>query len=242
MRVWVDTDVGDNPDDLVALLVAVVHPEADLVGVSTVSGDVEARADLVRSVVPDDVVVVAGDRELAEAFGGAGPDVLLAIGPLTNVARLVDRGVRLPERLVVMGGALEPVVHRGARREVEGNFGLDPPATRLVVDWTDAVVVPLDVTVDMELTREQVATLRATQRVVDAAVAEWHHSVVLHDPLALLVALGDADVTLDARPLAVDGDGRVAQRRGAREHPVVVAVDATEAKARILELLELLDA
>lgn len=238
MRVWVDTDIGDNPDDLVALLAAVAHPEADLVGVSTVSGDVEARADLVRSVVPDDVVVVAGDRDLADAFGRAGPDVLLGIGPLTNVARLVDLGVRLPERLVVMGGALEPVAHRGVRRDVESNFGLDPSAARLVVDWTDAVVVPLDVTVGMELTWEQEAALRSSRPVLEDAVDGWSHSVVLHDPLALLVALGDADVTLGTCPLAVDGDGRVVQRRGAREHPVVVDVDAVEAKARILDLLD----
>lgn len=238
MRVWIDTDVGDDPDDLVALLVAVAHPGLDLVGVSTVSGDVVARADLVRSVVPDAVTVVAGDRELATAVEDVRPDALVAIGPLTNLARLVDGGVRLPERVIVMGGALEPVVHRGAKRDVESNFGLDPAATRLVIDWTDAVVVPLDVTVDMKLTGEQRTALRATRPVIDDAVAGWPHAVVLHDPLALLVTIDDADVTLDELPIAVDGDGRVVQRRGARAHSVVVAVDAPEAKARILELLD----
>ncbi len=238
MRVWVDTDVGDNPDDLVALLIAMAHPEAELVGVSTVSGDVEARADLVRSVVPPDVMVVAGDRELAAAVDDVAPDAVLAIGPLTNVARLVDHGTRLPERLVVMGGALEPVIHRGARRHVETNFGLDPAATRLVIDWTDALVVPLDVTVDMELTGEQAAALRATGSAVDDALARWPQSVVLHDPLALLVAVDDADVTFDARRLGVDGDGRMLERPRAREHRVVVAADTAGAKARILELLD----
>lgn len=238
MRVWVDTDVGDDPDDLVALLVAVAHPGLDLVGVSTVSGDVVARADLVRSVVPDAVTVVAGDRELAAAVEDVRPDALVAIGPLTNLARLVDGGGRLPERVVVMGGALEPVVHRGVKRDVESNFGLDPAATRLVIDWTDAVVVPLDVTVDMKLTGEQRTALRATRAVIDDAVAGWPHAVILHDPLALLVTIDDADVTLDELPIAVDGDGRVVQRRGARAHSVVVAVDAPEAKARILELLD----
>lgn len=238
MRVWVDTDIGDNPDDLVALCAALAHPEADLVGVSTVSGDVEARADLVRSVVPDDVTVVAGHRELAATVADVDPDALLAIGPLTNVARLIDQGTRLPERLVVMGGAIEPVIHRGAKQEIESNFGLDPAATRLVIDWTDAVVVPLDVTVGMELTGEQAVSLRATRSVVDDAVAQWPHSVVLHDPLALLVAVDDADVTLDARRLGADRDGRVLERPGAREHLVVVAAETAGAKARVLELLD----
>ena len=42
MRLWIDTDVGTNPDDAVALLCALAHPEVDLVGVSTVGADATA--------------------------------------------------------------------------------------------------------------------------------------------------------------------------------------------------------
>lgn len=237
MRVWVDTDVGDNPDDLVALLVAVAHPEADLVGVSTVSGDVEARADLVRSFVPDGVVVVAGDRELVATVDDVDPEALVAIGPLTNVARLADGGVKLPERLVVMGGALEPVVHRGATRDVESNFGLDPAASRLVLDWTDAVIVPLDVTADIRVARDEADALGRAHPPLGDQLAEWAHELVLHDPLALLVALEAVEVTVERLPISADRDGRVVQRRGAREHDVVVRADVDAARRRVLELL-----
>ena len=52
MRLWIDTDVGDNPDDAVALLAAAAHPEVDLVGVSTTGGRTEWRAGLARELVP----------------------------------------------------------------------------------------------------------------------------------------------------------------------------------------------
>ena len=44
LNVWIDTDIGDDIDDAVALLVAARHPQLRLVGVSTVYGPVMARA------------------------------------------------------------------------------------------------------------------------------------------------------------------------------------------------------
>ena len=38
VRLWIDTDIGDNPDDAVALLCAAAHPDVELVGVSTTGG------------------------------------------------------------------------------------------------------------------------------------------------------------------------------------------------------------
>ena len=43
MRLWVDTDIGDNPDDTIALWCAAHSPDVELVGVSTVDGDVALR-------------------------------------------------------------------------------------------------------------------------------------------------------------------------------------------------------
>ena len=58
---WVDTDVGTNPDDGAALLVAMAHSGLEVVGVSTVSGDTGVRARIARSYVPDPgMPVVAG--------------------------------------------------------------------------------------------------------------------------------------------------------------------------------------
>jgi len=51
VNVWIDTDIGDDIDDAVALLAAARHPEMELVGVSTVYGDVGTRAWLAREQV-----------------------------------------------------------------------------------------------------------------------------------------------------------------------------------------------
>ena len=44
MRLWIDTDVGSDVDDALAIAYALRHPALELVGVSTVFGDVALRA------------------------------------------------------------------------------------------------------------------------------------------------------------------------------------------------------
>src|SRR5262249_39818538 len=62
--------------------------------------------------------------------------------------------------------------------------------------------------------------------------------VVLHDPLAFLVALGEECVTVAPRRLTADAhDGSVRESEDGREHAVVVGVDAPTAGDRVLRLL-----
>jgi purine nucleosidase len=70
-RIWIDTDLGTDVDDALALAFALRHPELDLVGVSTVFGDVELRARMVEALL---------------RLGGAeGVPVLVGLGkPLTE--------------------------------------------------------------------------------------------------------------------------------------------------------------
>ena len=68
ISLWIDTDIGDDIDDVVALLVAVRHPELRLVGVSTVFGLVERRRWLA--------------RELLRRAGWEGPVLSGAVRPL----------------------------------------------------------------------------------------------------------------------------------------------------------------
>jgi len=65
VRLWIDTDVGTNPDDAVALLCAAGHRDVDLVGVSTVDGDTEWRAEVARALRN---VVCVGPRAAAAGF------------------------------------------------------------------------------------------------------------------------------------------------------------------------------
>lgn len=49
-KVLFDTDIGTDIDDALALAYLLCQPECDLLGVTTVSGDVTARAKLVSAV------------------------------------------------------------------------------------------------------------------------------------------------------------------------------------------------
>jgi inosine-uridine nucleoside N-ribohydrolase len=240
VRLWVDTDVGDNPDDAVALLCAAAHPSIELVGVSTTGGRTEWRAELARTLV--DVEVVPGGKpdQLAERVAGAAPEACLAIGPMTNVAALLVLGATLP--VVAMGGMLGSVRHRGRVRHVESNFGADAAAASVVVERADLTLVPLDVTVAMRLDAVTLDRVVAADARLVPEVARWTAArddpVVLHDPLALLVAAGEPVVEDARRTIAVDPhDGALRETAGGTEQTVVTAVDADAALDRILELL-----
>ena len=109
------------------LLCAAAHPDVDLVGVSTVDGDVERRAELARDAAPRrrrDRRPPPPGRALATV------DVLAAAsGRGRTLPSSPTRG-RLPRRVGAMGGALRPVNHRGELRVVEHNVGRDPDAAR----------------------------------------------------------------------------------------------------------------
>ena len=259
MRLWIDTDVGTNVDDAVALLAAVAHPAVSLVGVSTVGSDPERRAAVAVGLLAAagvdlaSVAVVAGAAgpggaagaaAVVEAVAASGAEALLAIGPLTNVAAMTAAGVRPPE-VTIMGGALRPVEHRGELRAVEHNFGSDPGAAAAVLAVPGAVVVPLDATVATRLDGRLVDRLVATAPVLEPMVSAWVEQwgdVVLHDPAALLVAAGDGSELgrFERRRLLVEADGRLVDGgRGAAGtvHDVVTSLFGSAVVASVLALL-----
>ena len=237
MRLWIDTDIGDNPDDAVALWCAARSADTDLVGVSTVGGDVTGRAALARTLVPD-VNVVAGPPTPALL---AGVDVLLGIGPWTNIADLADVGA-LPLRVVLMGGVLGSVEHRGAMQAIEHNVGSDPDsAARLLRTIGNLIVVPLDSTARVHAhPADERAYVHAIPGFRDQ-LAAWRARygplpLVLHDPAALLIALGEKVARMESRRLRVEPDGMMfASVDGPLQHVVAhVNADATRARIRAL--------
>lgn len=250
MRLWVDTDVGTNPDDAIALLLAAAHPTVDLVGVSTVGADAAWRAAVAREVLRNapDVPVVAGAAAAVEAVPAGAADALLAIGPLTNVAALGVAGWR-PPRLVVMGGALRPVRHRGVVRTTESNFAADPAGAMVALAEPGATVVPLDATVATRLDPAAQGALLAAVPALLPAVEAWlavqadagvpagERAVHLHDPSALLVAVGEPLARLEPRRLVVEEDGRLRTAPGGVSHDVVTKLDGDAVVARVLGLL-----
>lgn len=248
MRLWIDTDVGSDPDDAVALLCADGHPDIDLVGVSTVDGDTEARAALARQLV--DAPVVDGAALVARQVAAADPEGLLAIGPLENVARLLASGV-LPARVGVMGGTLRPIRHRGGVREIEHNFGTEPAATRAVVEHAPGVLLcPLDVTVRMRPSDTDLRRLVDAAPVLGPMFDDWvaqqraarvpddEAGVRLHDPLALLALVGEPVVHVEHRTLTIDDAGWVHEEAGrGRTIDVVTDVNVADAIDRIVTLV-----
>jgi purine nucleosidase len=257
VRLWIDTDVGTNVDDAIALLAAVAHPAVQLVGVSTVGSNPERRAAVAVGLLANagvdlgSVSVVAGAQgsggpagDVVDAVSASGAEALLAIGPLTNVAALAAAGVRPPE-LTIMGGALRPVEHRGELRTVEHNFASDPEAAAAVLAVPGAVIVPLDATVatrlDERLLVRLVAAAPVLEPMVQAWLAEWGE-VVLHDPAALLIAAGDGTelARFERRRLRVEPDGGVIDGGPAASgtvHDVVSSIFGVAVVASVLALL-----
>lgn len=91
----------------------------------------------------------------------------LTTGPLTNLARALEREPELPHllnRLVVMGGAFE---HRGnTTPTAEWNIAVDPEAAKIVFDAFSAlppdrqpIICPLDITERITMTPTHLADL-----------------------------------------------------------------------------------
>lgn len=265
MRIWIDTDVGSDVDDALTLAYALRHPDLDLVGISTVFGDVALRSDIARAVLASadvhDVPILTGlgvpitneriglmfghegraildgreprmqTREdanpdgrieaLAEALDRTKPEVLLAIGPLSNLGALVRRGVTLPP-LAIMGGKLSDVMLEGMIPAIpEWNWYCDPVAVQLVIGANHATlprIVPAEVTFRTALEPGDVETLAggdALARQIAALSAEWlrfqserfgskNPRVALHDPLTAAVLVHDGLCPFEKRAIRVD--------------------------------------
>ncbi len=71
MKVVVDTDIGDDVDDALALALILSCPELELVGVSTVYGDTETRARLAKLILKawdkPDIPVAVGEGKPLDA-------------------------------------------------------------------------------------------------------------------------------------------------------------------------------
>lgn len=145
---------------------------------------------------------------------------ILALGPLTNIARLLlDHPASAARigRVVVMGGAVREPGNIGPRSEF--NLAADPEAAAIVVRaGLDLVLVPLDVTRKVRATRADTAELRAAGTPAAIACAdlvdayfqssEGRESRPLHDPCVMLLCIAPTLFGHETLRLSVDtGDG-----------------------------------
>lgn len=102
----------------------------------------------------------------ADVFSLDGPVDIAAIGPLTNIARLItevpDVIARI-RRIYIMGGSM------GFGDEVDTNFAVDPQAARIVLrSGIPLTIVPLDVTRTTHLSADVWARIYASADMVRA--------------------------------------------------------------------------
>ncbi|GAA5046828.1 purine nucleosidase [Thermocatellispora tengchongensis] len=232
-RVVLDTDLGSDVDDVLALAVLLGSPEVDLLGCTTVYGDTALRARLTKRflrLAGREAPVVPGERETltgrkvwwaghegalfadldteplddgadapayltAQVAAAPGEIDVVAIGPLTNIARAVqaDPGFAGNVRhLWIMGGRF------GGAGDPEHNFRSDPEAAAIVFgSGAPITVTGLEVTTTVRLDAADVGRISAAGALgaaLEAEIRQWWRFWntewnTPHDPITVLTML-----------------------------------------------------
>jgi purine nucleosidase len=192
--------------------------------------------------------------DLIQETGRAGGDrhVLIALGPLTNLAEAlaVDAGALSGfERVVVMGGAVD--VPGNVTWTAEFNIHVDPDAAaRVLASGAELDFVPLDATRQAVLERALLTrALEATPRAFATRVAGFTDrgfqvdatrgtpGMVLHDPLAVAVAFAPDLVVWERVRLVVDASGATRRADGPPNCRIAGRVDVARFLRVFLERL-----
>ncbi len=298
MRIWLDTDIGTDVDDALALGYLLKHPDLEPVGISTVFGDLSIRGDitdeLLRLAGADPIPVLAGmgvpltERRHGIMFGHEGdgllanaepirlrrdetgaeqridelaaeiertaPDMIVAIGPLTNLGAMAAAGVSLPP-LTIMGGKLTDVALPGMVEHIgEWNWFCDPVSVQRVLagDRGTTTVIPSDVTFRTRLHRADIDRLGAGDpfnRALASLCERWlvaqrnelaveRPIVALHDPLTVAVLAEPGLCEYADRRIEVDDHGATTVLEGEPNIVAAVTVDADAANRDVMAVLD----
>jgi purine nucleosidase/pyrimidine-specific ribonucleoside hydrolase len=179
--------------------------------------DVHGESGLDGPVLPEPTVAL-DPRSAVDLLRDAAPGVLVATGPLTNVAELLERHPGAVDEVVWMGGS----TGRGNTRPyAEFNALVDPEAIDVVLNsGVRFTMVGLNLTHQAQATPEVVERIAAIGTPAAEAVVGWlgffadtyrelyDLSPPVHDPCALAIAVEPSIArTVDAR-IDVELDGR----------------------------------
>ncbi len=289
MQVWLDTDIGGDVDDAVALLLALRHPDIRLVGISTVLHRVDVAAwiaqEMLRRAGARGIPVLPGavsplaveyddsgdwmpshgrlaprmERPLAKQDGDrveavaqamiAQPEPfhLVTIGPLTNVARLLDAHAGVVSRwaeVTCMGGRLEG--------DAEYNLQADVEAARLTLERLRPRLVGLEAC-SYALTRQETEAALDQEDPASAflldcyreyrAHAEWLQDpetapLTLFDAITLLSLVHEEAFDFQQLRVLVEKDGRLRLTDDGSPIRYAAASNWTAIKPAILGLLQ----
>src|SRR5262245_60643012 len=210
-------------------------------------GDIDGWPLVTAPLSPADATAV-----IVDAAREMGPELtLIALGPLTNVARAPEANaaaLRRVARLVIMGGAVD--VAGNVTPTAEFNMHVDPEAAaRVFAAELPIDLVPLDATHQVVLPRARLERALAaapapladlvasfTRRSFAAEAARGRQGMILHDPLAVGMAVGDFAEWRSLR-LTVDRDGRTRRVPGPPNCRVATHVHAEAFLAAFLQRL-----
>ena len=190
---------------------------------------------------------------IVDAARSSGSELtLVALGPLTNVALALraDAGaMRRVARIVAMGGAVD--VPGNVTPTAEFNIYVDPEAAAAVFDAGLPVdLVPLDATRQAVLVRADFESALArvpgpvttriaafTERGFRIDTARGSRGMVLHDPLAVGVAIDASLVSWEPVRLTIGSGGETRRAPGAPNCRVARTVDTARFLPMLLERL-----
>lgn len=230
-KVILDTDIGTDVDDALALAALMGSKEVDLIGITTVYGDVRLRSAIAMhlcSLVNREIPTFAGEgktisgREVwvsgsegknYENLASFTPQItsavdflvnavvsqpksidVIAIGPLTNIARAIQTNLDFVEtvkRVWIMGGDF-------TQSRVEHNFKCDIDAARIVLESN----VPISI-LDLPSSQKTIIRMEEIEQIRNApALGALLYSEIMswiqprnqdwtipHDPIAALTLL-----------------------------------------------------
>jgi purine nucleosidase len=251
--VILDTDIGSDVDDILALVMLAKSPELQLIGITTVYGDTIHRARIAKATcamlqrpeikiiagapkpisrrqvywaghegegmaaletISIDTSIKAEEYLVASADQSSGELEILAIGPLTNIAKAIQFSAEFKGRvkhLYIMGGAywLDRPEH---------NIRCDVDAAQIVFEsGIPITAIGLDLTLRVWITEQdvqQIATLpNQLGNILDHEIRTWWTFRDLdrnhpHDPLAGLAMINPQLFRFEYGTVKVGTSGR----------------------------------
>ena len=181
---------------------------------------------------------VTDTASVAAATSASQKVTIVAIGPLTNIARLLTAHPEcreLIEQIVLMGGCF------GFGDLVDTNFAVDPEAAQIVFDSAiPLTVVPLDTTRTTHMSEERWERIlkACTDKDLAEALQQWINpwlafsqqtrpvdGMWVHDLVTLFALTNPELVAIEDALCAVDEAGKLTRCAGGRLARVVTAVD-----------------
>jgi inosine-uridine nucleoside N-ribohydrolase len=181
------------------------------------------------------------DLMKTEIDRGHGETVLVAIGPLTNIAALLNQHPeekKKIKRIVLMGGSIARGYYPNSGRTTEYNIAADAAASQVVfTSGVPILMAPLDVTAQLQVEAPQRQRLFAQSRPVIEALHQlyvlWAKATpdlqgipTLHDPMALSLLIDPGLCVVKPMAIEIDAQGlTLASATGRPNATVAVETD-----------------